>query len=410
MVDIQATEESLIFDFQSVTTPGPGGMVTGLEAVMQVAHVIMTDFLYENDAFERARQGIHEQCDSVTKGLETFCQESLLRSLTGDDARYGSPSHAHIDALSLETCEAAVRRQLNPATCEVSMAGDCMPEVFRDLALKYLGTVPAASADPSSADPSSAGPVAVAVDPHATSLGALDVGPHVRGLRDPLHVYLSDSDARAVGYIGGLCPNLFGIFADGTTVGQRVAATGGSGDAGSKDDLRRRHPLFGHVLLGVLSEVANRRLFSVVREERRLTYDASFQLRGASSVNGGWYLVSVTSSPSQVHEAVEACRDAMHSLKGTFGVKSDGVNAAKRTLLNRFRNDMASNKFWVESLCGSQLNCMPNKNLGSIVDYEHVLQGVTVKDVQLLVEVLDLTEDNMTACIGISGPTPPQSC
>ena len=36
MVDIVATEEALIFDFQTVTTPGPGGKVTGLEAVMQV--------------------------------------------------------------------------------------------------------------------------------------------------------------------------------------------------------------------------------------------------------------------------------------------------------------------------------------------------------------------------------------
>ena len=36
MVDIIANEEALIFDFQTVTTPGPGGKVTGLEAVMQV--------------------------------------------------------------------------------------------------------------------------------------------------------------------------------------------------------------------------------------------------------------------------------------------------------------------------------------------------------------------------------------
>ena len=37
MVDIVANEEALIFDFQTVTTPGPGGKVTGLEAVMQVS-------------------------------------------------------------------------------------------------------------------------------------------------------------------------------------------------------------------------------------------------------------------------------------------------------------------------------------------------------------------------------------
>ena len=83
MVDIVASEESIIFDFQSVTSLGPGGKVTGLEAVMQVQyikftiyniptrlhiflryssdtwqvlHIILTDFIYESDAFERAKQ------------------------------------------------------------------------------------------------------------------------------------------------------------------------------------------------------------------------------------------------------------------------------------------------------------------------------------------------------------------
>ena len=73
-----------------------------------------------------------------------------------------------------------------------------------------------------------------------------------------------------------------------------------SGVAGKKDD-RRDHPLFGLVAMQILQEVclryfhfedaysersilfdiqvANRRLFSVVREERQLTYDASFQIQ-----------------------------------------------------------------------------------------------------------------------------------
>lgn len=42
MVDIIANEEALIFDFQSVTTPGPGGKITGLEAVMQVNNQNLT--------------------------------------------------------------------------------------------------------------------------------------------------------------------------------------------------------------------------------------------------------------------------------------------------------------------------------------------------------------------------------
>ena len=66
MVDIVATEDALIFDFQTVTTPGqrqghgPGGVYAG-------HHIIMTDFKYETDAFERARRGFHEHYDSVVR-------------------------------------------------------------------------------------------------------------------------------------------------------------------------------------------------------------------------------------------------------------------------------------------------------------------------------------------------------
>jgi hypothetical protein len=56
MVDIVAREDALVFDFSSVTTVGAGGCVTGLEAVLQVVHIILTDFKWEQDAFDRARQ------------------------------------------------------------------------------------------------------------------------------------------------------------------------------------------------------------------------------------------------------------------------------------------------------------------------------------------------------------------
>lgn len=88
--------------------------------------------------------------------------------------------------------------------------------------------------------------------------------------------------------------------------------------------------------------MANRRLFSVVREERQLTYDASFQtqvgsiyfililqrqtdsndnasFQGHEATLGGWYLVSVTSSPAQVQDAIRACKEALFSLKAAFG-------------------------------------------------------------------------------------------
>lgn len=167
--------------------------------------------------------------------------------------------------------------------------------------------------------------------------------------------------------------------------------------------------MFGHLALMVLQEVVNRRLFSVVREERRLTYDACFQLKCHEAMVGGWYLVSVTSSPSQVQEAVEACKEALNSLKGKFGVMGDAVQSAKRTLVTRYRNDMILNRFWVEAMTGTQLDAvgLSSKTLKYISDFETVLKSISVEDVQLLVSALNFDENNMTTCVAITSPNPP---
>ena len=81
----------------------------------------------------------------------------------------------------------------------------------------------------------------------------------------PLRVHVSDSDPRAVAYIAGAAPNRLGVLADGRSL---VEALLGTADT-SKAPERWRHPLFPAVALSLLQEVANRRLFSVVRERLR---------------------------------------------------------------------------------------------------------------------------------------------
>lgn len=58
-------------------------------------------------------------------------------------------------------------------------------------------------------------------------------------------------------------------------------------------------------------------------------------------------------------------------------------------------------------MSGSQLECMPLKTLQSIAAYEAAVNSVTVLDVQYLVEVLGFRDENMTVCVGITGPTQP---
>jgi len=395
MVDITATEEALIFDFQTVTTPGPSHEgstetpLTGLEAVMQVAHIILTDLKYEQDAFDRARQGFHEQFDSIVKGLESACVESLTYSLTGGDARFLCPNHKQIDSLTLDDVKNAIRSQLVPANIEVSISGDISIKDLEVLVLQYFGTVPVPKTSAAEA-------------PNVPPPSVINV--KTLGRAQQLGVYLPDSDERAMGYLAGPSTNRWGVFANGETLSEVIKRKAGT--VGKKDE-RREHPLFGLVAMLILQEVANRRLFSVVREERQLTYDASFQIQGHESILGGWYLVSVTSSPSQVQDAIRACKEALSSLKDAFGVMGDSVQSAKRTILNRFKSDSVSNLFWVDNMSGSQVDCIPFKSLRSITDFESVVSGITVQDIQLLVDVLQFDEDSMTSCVGITAPEPP---
>lgn len=385
MVEILATDEALIFDFQTMTTPGPAGKITGLEAAMQVAHIIFTDFKYEDDAFERAKQSLHEQFDSIVKSLETACQERLLQSVTGSDPRFCFPNHQIIDDMDLETAKNAVVSQLAPESLEVSISADCSIAELENLTLKYFGTIPPKKKQ------------RLVIPPES-----INISPASKG--KVLGVYLPDLEERAMGYLVGPTPNMWGIFSDGASVGEAMAKA-----AGKKDDNRRANPLFAHLTLLVLQEVVNRRLFSVVREERRLTYDASFQLRGQEAIKGGWYLVSVTSSPEQVDQAVRACKEALASLRGPFGVLGDAVQSAKRSISNRFRADQGTNKFWVDNMCGTQLEHIPHKSLKCISEFENVLSSINVQDLQNLVEVLAFDDANMIAGIGIASPNSPNS-
>ena len=103
---------------------------------------------------------------------------------------------------------------------------------------------------------------------------------------------------------------------------------------------------------------------------------------------------------------MKACAEALGSLKGNFGIMSDSIQSAKRTLQNRFRGEALSNRFWVEKLCETQIESIPLKTLSCLTDFESVLGGITQQDVQFLVEELNFCEENYTQCVGITSSAP----
>ena len=443
-VEIIAKYDALVIDVETITTT-PSMMstldmansnieetdkeVTGFEAAMQVLHIILTDFLFENDAFHRAKQSYHETFDAIVKGLETACQESLTYSLTSADPRFLAPNHHSLEDLTLPYVEKTMRHLLRPENVEISIAGDIPLSEIEKMALKYLGTIPSAmisnSPYASYAKEMAAAKSAQVAAAQQQHLDTVVVQP--LGKENPLAVYLPDNDSRAVAYVTGPAPNKYGFLTDQQNIASLLQEKLGQ----SK---HREHPLFANVALQILKEVCNRRLFSVVREERQLTYDASIVFSppnlfhtshmqdspdragqigntydGLEAVAGGWYVLGVTARPETALPALKACQEALASLqlRGPFGVLGDSVTSAKRTLLSKFRKDLESTRFWVEQMAGTQIDQIPNKSLRDIVEFETVLQSVTVQDVQGLVELMNFTEENMTTCVGITAPTLP---
>ncbi|KAH8055179.1 M16 peptidase-like protein [Aureococcus anophagefferens] len=265
----------------------------------------------------------------------------------GDDARFLSLPNDAADALSLEDVRSCVMAQLDPANVEISVVGDVDAERTEALAREYVGSVPSKNPNPATDAPPGATATTLPPNPDA-----------------PLRVHVSDSDPRAVAYIAGAAPNRLGVLADGRSL---VEALLGTADT-SKAPERWRHPLFPAVALSLLQEVANRRLFSVVRERKQLTYDANFHFSDHERLNGGWYLVSVTASPANAERALEACRETLQGL--------DGPQPAARTtsrprgvVINRHVAELNSNKYWCEQLTGCAMDAVPNKKLAGIRDY-----------------------------------------
>ena len=157
----------------------------------------------------------------------------------------------------------------------------------------------------------------------------------------------------------------------------------------------------------MLQEVINRRLFSVVREREQLTYDANFNLMPFEKLDGAWYLVTVTSSPVNAKKALLACRQTLKNMRdGSSPITRDNLESARRVVINKHSNELASNRYWCEQLTGVALDAMPRKDISCVRDFVQLAEAITVADLQRVLQVLDTDDADTYGCLGTSGPCP----
>lgn len=393
MVEINCSEESLTVDFVFPTTNvGNVGFgddielgITGTESVMQIVREILVGFRWEDDALGRSKQSFRSAHESLLKNLEGLSTEKVMEEMTQSDDRFLSIDVDAVNSVTLDEAREAVMSQLSPENLELSVSGDFDVVEVLELIYKYIGTIP----DDANKEFKKEEKAATAVIGSVPALAK--PGKHVE-------LELPDSDPRAVAYVAGAAPNSWGFLADGSTVAEKVLAA--DKKASEYDKRRRSHPLFASVALSLISEIANRRLFSTVRERKQLTYDANFSFTGFERLLGGWFLVTVTASKEKAQLALDACKETLAALRKSNPITADNVESAKRVVLNRHEGELRTTAYWAQLMSGIQEESIPLKGPLAVTDFHAVVESITPRDLQLALETLGLDEKELYTAIG----------
>lgn len=363
--------------------------ITGTESVLQIVREILLEFNWEEDALGRSKQSYRTAHESLGKSLEGKSTEMIMEAVAGGDERFLSIDVDTVNAVTLEDAKNAVMSQLMPSDLEISLSGDFVVNDVLDMILQYLGTVPA--------DANSQYKVEKEQE-DTTKANDFSGVPALELPGKHLDLELEDSDPRAVAYVAGAAPNAWGFLADGTTVAQRVSEA--DKKASDYDKSRRAHPLFANAALSLVSEIANRRLFSTVRERKQLTYDANFSLTGFERMKGGWFLVTVTASKEKAQAALEACKETLDALLTSNPISPDNLESSKRVVLNRHEGELRTSQYWATMMSGIQEESIPLKGPLSVTDFHAVIESITTRDLQLTLKCMGLEEKELYTAIG----------
>ncbi|KAG2437818.1 hypothetical protein HXX76_005438 [Chlamydomonas incerta] len=391
---LEADEENIVMDFHFSAVDG------GLEAMFQMLHCFLEAPRWEEPAMERAKLAFLASVKSVHKSLERATSDRVLDAMLGRTERcFRDPTPEELDALTLEGMRQAVSKLLTSGNFELNVVGDFDAAELEHLALSYVGTARAAPAP----------------EP-------LHMHPIV--FRDPPEQerhqtwHLKDSDERAVAYIGGPAParwgplGYFGPLAPLPGPVKPPMPTKAMMDPNTRADAeasRRNHPLFASVMLMLLTEIINSRLFTTVRDSLGLTYDVSFEVTLFDRIRSGWFMVHVTSHPDKIYDALNASVAVLRDIRYA-PVNRRELARAKTTLLTRHESDLKDNAYWLGLLTHLQNPHVPHKTLECLRDLQRLYDAATVDDIKYVYEQFKFDDDNLYTCVGTSGkeapPTP----
>ncbi|PWZ07470.1 Stromal processing peptidase, chloroplastic [Zea mays] len=384
---LESNEEFIFMEFRFALRDN------GMRAAFQLLHMVLEHNVWLEDAFDRAIQLYLSYYRSIPKSLERSTAHKLMLAMLNHDERFVEPSPHSLQKLTLQSVKDAVMNQFVGSNMEVSIVGDFTEEEVESCVLDYLGTVRASSSP--------------TIEERIEKIS-------FRPFPSDVHfqqVYIKDTDERACAYIAGPAPNRWGFATEGNdlfNVIQRSDADAEISEPVSLDLTGKRHinvrshPLFFGITLSLLAEIINSRLFTTVRDSMGLTYDVSFELNLFDKLDLGWYVIAVTSTPSKVHKAVDACKGVLRGLHSSRIVERE-LDRAKRTLLMKHEAETKTNAYWLGLLAHLQSSSVPRKDVSCIKELTTLYENATIEDLYIAYEHLKVDDSSLFACIGIAG-------
>eukprot|EP00921_Rhytidocystis_pertsovi_P016052 GHVQ01025373.1.p1 GENE.GHVQ01025373.1~~GHVQ01025373.1.p1 ORF type:complete len:960 (+),score=158.95 GHVQ01025373.1:1846-4725(+) len=422
-VMVDCSDEFITLDFVVPTGIVKKGGVSSVESAFQILHSLVRENVFKADAVDRAKSHLTTEYDHYIRDLQAYSVGEIICRMAGNDPRFQCLKPEQVEQLTLEDVKTALSSQLRPDNIEVNITGDIPLSVVEQLSLTYLGSL---SPSPYSTN------VPESVRNEALQALSKLQEPGISHKDRLVLSHVLDSDERALVHVCGYAPNRWGYLPDGSHVVDRmntleklmhsprlssrakrfgifqamIGGSPGNGDEVGEDKLEeqqrhRRHPAFARVCLTMLQDVLNRRMFGVLREEKQLTYDASFDLIGFERLHGGVFLLAVHANPHSAVHVLQEAQKTLQDIRTTRPITQSQVENACRQLVSRHDSEIGNPRYWLDLMSGMQLREIPLKTKEFVTDLQSVAESVTAKDLQLLLDTFGV--DDVWRGIAISG-------
>uniref|UniRef100_A0A7S3UFZ3 Peptidase M16 N-terminal domain-containing protein n=1 Tax=Picocystis salinarum TaxID=88271 RepID=A0A7S3UFZ3_9CHLO len=306
----------------------------GLQRAFELLRLFVACGSFEQKAFSRSKENYRRAYEALQRDV-TGSAASAINELISSDSRFLQPPLDLIDRLTLEECKQAVLRQFSASNMEIVVVGDFDAEALEALVLRYFGAFERNAVS-------------------ATRPIALD-GSHwqeidFRSRPAEKKLVIPDEAKRCVLCMAMPTCNHWGMWPEAIPTSPRWNAPTSDYDAGR---MRRRW------LASVLFEIANLKLFTIVREQKGLAYDISLSSKGYAYVfKHGLLTVRATPHPEEVEEVVRLVKRCVEGIRaGDF--TSQDIEEAIRPMISSVASGLKTNEYWLKSMQGLSLPFWP---------------------------------------------------